>query len=1181
MKLKKNQKSQKSHFIRVNGKKKRKKRKGNRKTIKYNKVGGASSVATKWDEEPALLCAVIGKIIEKLNKIKVQPSGNHPDDITREIKLRQHFEPVFNGYIDGLFKIYITNDKPMTPEMAQILHKLILCIHLYKSLMHKCELNDTDKFAKELLYVTDDSVSGKSLIDVLIANFNQEFVKPDDALSTSDTNEHYKECLKIEILFLQGSQKIFLQGSEDLYNNFIILYYDNYKQLINKNKVLQPLMFSLDTLNKSGNVKDYIDDSVIDKTQLIQLKGDDNAGVASNLMTTPLMIESKEGDEKQDDNDIIGELKGITEQLTKIIDGIDSPTTTTIQTAPEINMDELYHIITTGLDEEKPDEEKSDEIPMEKLTEIMTEFYKTDDLQFLLSSPKTPTGTRQIELPVLPLAPNKPIHTPKEQKTENAGASVIHDILTVAGDDTNTKTKFSELEIKQKKQKNEYDNLLKKYKELQNMKRIIESNPTGDIYEKARKKIYDYENKLFINERENYEKSYKLLFSTQSRIHLLKNLKKLLKDGKKKSDNELDLLLPYSDALLVDDPSYVKNFKKIRSQLTSENDDHIDEREKIELSLIISKEKYKLGKGKGSITDLLAGGDGGGGGGGGGRGGGGGGGGKKKYDITIPLNRSQIDCGNKFYKLLSTRNIYFFIIHSREKKIKKLSVDEQTVMGYVGNFIDGEHPNNNNDNKYDEVKRQIDSNMPKIIRFVLYHDTKTITHLDIMVESKDNKYYFKRVDCGDDSIHHHIIYSDIDILNSSQTVDSVAGGDGAAAAAAAAAAAGGDAAAAAGGSFHHYDFKKPNKELLMEKIYTGGAAAAAAAGGGGAAAAAAAAATAAGGGGAAAAAGGGGAAAAAGGGGTGDAAAAASPAAGGAPGGAAGGGGGDKSPPEVYIDNLENTDLYTINEYSGGTQEAVSDIYNNNNNNEEKIGVMVAGNSGLPGGGVGRKNDVLGLNYEELNKSKHKGQEESIVSSWLKGMCIGKDPVKCEHIQAKNFDLIKGEWGFESFDDKNNYDTIQGVNYVTTTEAQDYGDAWVVRDARLKHSDNTYPVNLFFVAGPNASNGRTDTGSMNRTRNEKAAVKGNYDFFKECIMAALRAGLDAMIAENITIAIVAGLSTGIYAGVHKRDIEGDFKGLLKKVLDEKIIHYKVDPDSENIKRRQFFKQVHYPKKKQT
>ena len=60
MKLKKNQKSQKSHFIRVNGKKKRKKRKGNRKTIKYNKVGGASSVDTEWDEEPALLCAVIG-----------------------------------------------------------------------------------------------------------------------------------------------------------------------------------------------------------------------------------------------------------------------------------------------------------------------------------------------------------------------------------------------------------------------------------------------------------------------------------------------------------------------------------------------------------------------------------------------------------------------------------------------------------------------------------------------------------------------------------------------------------------------------------------------------------------------------------------------------------------------------------------------------------------------------------------------------------------------------------------------------------------------------------------------------------------------------------------------------------------------------------------------------------------
>ena len=73
---------------------------------------------------------------------------------------------------------------------------------------------------------------------------------------------------------------------------------------------------------------------------------------------------------------------------------------------------------------------------------------------------------------------------------------------------------------------------------------------------------------------------------------------------------------------------------------------------------------------------------------------------------------------------------------------------------------------------------------------------------------------------------------------------------------------------------------------------------------------------------------------------------------------------------------------------------------------------------------------------------------------------------------------------------------------------------------------------------------------MKRTRNTQAS--GDYDFFKECVAAAIRAGLDAMIHEKVEIALVARVSCGLYAGTHKGRIGTDFTGLVQGLLDEKV-----------------------------
>ena len=71
-----------------------------------------------------------------------------------------------------------------------------------------------------------------------------------------------------------------------------------------------------------------------------------------------------------------------------------------------------------------------------------------------------------------------------------------------------------------------------------------------------------------------------------------------------------------------------------------------------------------------------------------------------------------------------------------------------------------------------------------------------------------------------------------------------------------------------------------------------------------------------------------------------------------------------------------------------------------------------------------------------------------------------------------------------------------------------------------------YPTSLVFVGGPNAGASRGSVASSTR-RTFNQACEADYDLFRECLKAALRAGLLAMAMEVCYAVLLAGVSTGL------------------------------------------------------
>ena len=296
-----------------------------------------------------------------------------------------------------------------------------------------------------------------------------------------------------------------------------------------------------------------------------------------------------------------------------------------------------------------------------------------------------------------------------------------------------------------------------------------------------------------------------------------------------------------------------------------------------------------------------------------------------------------------------------------------------------------------------------------------------------------------------------------------------------------------------------------------------------------------------------------------------------------------------------------------------------------------KIGVMVAGNSGRPGGAIYRPWKSSPQQRLEGVHPGHRTQEENVVAAWLVGSertapqqlspaWVQLRRETFANMEARFRHCLHRKWGmveddvraFEAFIHRDGRSTVepirwpedvrqrwlatrQGVDYVNTENADDYGDAWTLPDAdlcvdmsdggihgwRFFKLDQIVETTLIFVAGPNASSplGNHMMGSKLRTQNkrcidettshitrlrtasgqevdtlEEAPFEETAPFFVACVRAAMRAGLDAAIEAGIDILLLARISGGRYAGAWVGAMTQDFyRKLVEDLLEEEVV----------------------------
>ena len=255
---------------------------------------------------------------------------------------------------------------------------------------------------------------------------------------------------------------------------------------------------------------------------------------------------------------------------------------------------------------------------------------------------------------------------------------------------------------------------------------------------------------------------------------------------------------------------------------------------------------------------------------------------------------------------------------------------------------------------------------------------------------------------------------------------------------------------------------------------------------------------------------------------------------------------------------------------------------------EGRLALMVAANSGRPGGSVGVPG---GIDASKVHCG-HRTQEESLVANFLHSAA----PNDAQMQETIFNSAVGGAWGLPDFQHRgggiggigggggrggptDRYMTIQRYDYVNTTDPRAFAHpAHVVENAWMSplspdglrfRDDKRFEADLVFVAGPNASDKGGPNGSMQRTANRLAQsrTRDGHAFFREGQRHALRAGLDAMIKRGVDVALVARLSCGIYAGPWRDTADADFETVLGEVLRE---------DLRGKRRRDHFRRVVVP-----
>ena len=239
-----------------------------------------------------------------------------------------------------------------------------------------------------------------------------------------------------------------------------------------------------------------------------------------------------------------------------------------------------------------------------------------------------------------------------------------------------------------------------------------------------------------------------------------------------------------------------------------------------------------------------------------------------------------------------------------------------------------------------------------------------------------------------------------------------------------------------------------------------------------------------------------------------------------------------------------------------GSVGIAKDIYQQNP--EKKIGLLIAGNSGSPGGMYCK---LLGSDFTRISKldltKKESLQEEGTVKAWL----TEEYKYFAERFQPEFIlnHTIRGQWGLFDLDEdaeKSDFRTLQNIDY-TMAEAESYRMSWLCDDCCL-NSNNNVRASLVFVAGPNINAIREPNGSMARTKNQILEINlrnknqkiNNREIncsFIQGIKNALTAGLYASYKNGCKVVIVPYVAAGIYLSDNK-DIQDRFKKIYPSIL---------------------------------
>ena len=237
--------------------------------------------------------------------------------------------------------------------------------------------------------------------------------------------------------------------------------------------------------------------------------------------------------------------------------------------------------------------------------------------------------------------------------------------------------------------------------------------------------------------------------------------------------------------------------------------------------------------------------------------------------------------------------------------------------------------------------------------------------------------------------------------------------------------------------------------------------------------------------------------------------------------------------------------------------------------NPPKIGTIIAGNSGRPGGACGNFDGTL----VNINPN-HRTQEEDIISNWFMTYMYNKNITEEEakiYYGNKLFEYtIFNRWGLlfpyaKRTDIKNYYKTIQGINY-RYAKPNDYATAWTIDNVYLSDKfykykasryihENQYKTTLVFVAGPNNNNPGTngEINSVFRTYNKE--TDKNFNLFMNGVEAALFAGLIAMVYSKCNVALLVNVSGGLYRGNHDKE---DYKNAYLNSLDNLLMNVQIN-----------------------